>query len=173
MIRSAFTRKASGGKPHCVFCSQREIQERTIARTALAWAFPTNAPIVPGHILICPRRCVESIDELSDEELLAVFSLRKQVQDALVLTTGAQGFNFAWNQSALAGQTVAHLHLHVVPRHEKDQATLGYDPRLFLYRPGSRPECPQEELIETARSISFAMEQAVSLTSRAMKALDA
>ena len=105
----------------CPFCTKRDIQSRVIARNDHAWAFPTNAPIVPGHILVCPIRCVPSLDDLLEEELIAIFELRREIKEALIQAVGAQGFNFAWNDLSVAGQTVPHLHLHVVPRRMGDE----------------------------------------------------
>jgi diadenosine tetraphosphate (Ap4A) HIT family hydrolase len=47
----------------CPFCENLNIKDREVIRNEYAWAFPTNIPIVPGHLLICPIRCVETIDE--------------------------------------------------------------------------------------------------------------
>lgn len=52
-----------------------------------------------------------------------------------------------------AGQTVPHFHLHVVPRKSGDSGILQYEPRVFLYRPGSRAISPSEELHQTAENI--------------------
>ena len=137
----------------CPFCTQRAIQSRVIVRNKFAMAFPSNTPIVPGHILVCPLRCVPTMNDLEDDELLALFELRRELEGALRRSLGAEGFNFAWNDASVAGQTVPHLHLHIVPRKRGDQGILGYEPRAFLYRPGSRAQSPQHELEQVARSI--------------------
>ena len=82
----------------CAFCEIPSIREREIARNELAWAFPTNIPIVPGHILVAPIRCVATVDEMTEGELRAVFGLREQIKKALTQVFGAQGFNYAWNE---------------------------------------------------------------------------
>ena len=123
-----------------------EISYRVVAQNAFAFAFLNYTPIVPGHVLICPRRVVTTIAELTPQELEAILELQQAVSIALTKTLDAQGFNYAWNEGSLAGQTVPHFHLHVVPRKVGDAGILGYDPRQFLYRPGVRPTSPQEEL---------------------------
>lgn len=130
-----------------------EIQAKLIAKNSLAFCFPTNIPIVPGHVLICPIRIVKCSEELTDEELLAIFKLKTQICRALKSVFQAEGFNFAWNGGSCAGQTVSHFHLHVVPRKPGDTGILEYDPRKFLYRPGSRAVSPDEELIQVAQDV--------------------
>jgi len=137
----------------CVFCESSIIKEREIIRNDFAWAFPTNIPIVPGHILVCPIRCIKTIDELRDEELHAIFELVGKLKRALTKVFMAEGFNFAWNEGKIAGQSVPHLHLHVLPRKEGDTGITKYEPRKFIYRPGSREESPEHELKNVAEVI--------------------
>lgn len=142
---------------HCAFCELPVIQERVIVRTELAFAFPTNIPIVPGHILICPTRCVRTMEELTPQEHEALFALQRQLKPALVHAFGAEGFNYAWNEGKLAGQSVPHLHLHMLPRKEGDSGITEYEPRKFLYRPGSREDTPESELQEVVKLIQGAL----------------
>ncbi len=138
---------------NCGFCENPKNREREIIRTDLVWAFPTLTPIVPGHILICPVRHVPTFDLLTNDEKIAIFDLAQKIKLSLIKTFDAGGFNFAWNESEIAGQTVPHFHLHVVPRKKGDAGIYEYEPRKFLYRPGSRSETPQEELVSVARLI--------------------
>jgi diadenosine tetraphosphate (Ap4A) HIT family hydrolase len=138
----------------CPFCTKLEIRERLIvAEDKLAWAFPTNIPIVPGHTLIVPTRCVASFAEMTDEERAAIFRLMARIQAALRTTVGATGFNIAWNDGEIAGQSVPHFHLHIVPRYAGDTGITEYEPRKFLYRPGNRAESPEEELRQMAERL--------------------
>ncbi|MBI4262671.1 HIT domain-containing protein [Candidatus Uhrbacteria bacterium] len=130
----------------CLFCTSPDIQKRTIVAEGLVWAFLTRTPITPGHTLICPVRCVQTMDELTREERQALEDLRKRIVAALKQQFKAQGFHFAWNEGSVAGQSVPHLHLHVVPRNDSDSGIIEYEPRKFLYRPGSRAETPEDEL---------------------------
>ena len=79
---------------------------------------------------------------MTDEEIKAIFDLRLQLKKALTKILGAEGFNYAWNEGKLAGQSVPHFHLHILPRKEGDTGITKYEPREFLYRPGSREESP-------------------------------
>ncbi len=138
---------------HCVYCEKPEIKARTIIENDLAWAFPTNIPIVPGHVLIAPIRCVAKLEDLTNEEKAAIFDLQTKLKAALVELFGAEGFNIAWNEGKLAGQSVPHFHLHVLPRKEGDTGITEYEPRKFLYRPGERETTPEEELAKISKLI--------------------
>jgi len=141
----------------CVFCSSPDIKAHTIFRNDLAWAFPTNIPITPGHTLICPVRHVEKIADLTLQEQTALFELAEKIKTALKTIYGKQGFNHAWNEGEIAGQAVPHLHLHIVPRKEGDTGITEYEPRKFLYRPGSRETTPENELQVVAEQIRNAL----------------
>lgn len=132
------------------FINDPTIGGRTIAENKLAIAFLGKMPIVPGHILICPKREVAKSEDLSPEEWRDILNLKKTVCEKLKNVFQAEGFNFAWNEGELAGQSVAHFHLHILPRKIGDAGILEYEPRMFLYRPGTRGLSPQEELTSIA-----------------------
>lgn len=137
----------------CPFCNTKNIQSRLIYQDKTISAFPSNIPIVPGHTLVCPRRHLNKIDELSDYELIVIKKFIVDLKKALSKCFNAKGFNIAWNEGKTSGQSVPHLHIHVLPRKPNDQGVYKYDPREFLYRPRSRQESPTQELEEVAKQI--------------------
>ena len=137
----------------CPYCTLPEIQERKIVENELAFAFLGNMPIVPGHTLVVPKRHVAKYEDLTEEEMRAIENLRVKMLGALTKTFSAKGFNFAWNDEKLAGQSVPHFHLHIVPRKEGDVGIYEYEPRKFLYRPGERETSPEAELEEVSKLI--------------------
>jgi len=141
----------------CAHCEIPAIKEREIAGDDLVWAFPTNIPIVPGHVLVAPQRCVATLEEMTLDEVRAIFALREKLKQALVKAFGATGFNYAWNEGKLAGQSVPHFHLHILPRKEGDTGITEYEPRKFLYRPGEREASPEEELRAVSAVITAAL----------------
>jgi bis(5'-adenosyl)-triphosphatase len=140
-----------------VFTTNPDVQARIIIQNSLAFAFPTNIPIVPGHVVICPKRVVQTIYELNAGEFAAMMDIMSQLHAALQKTFGATGFNYAWNEGNMAGQSVPHVHIHMLPRKEGDTGITEYDPRQFLYRPGSRAESPEEELRQVSGTIREAL----------------
>ncbi|MDD4989274.1 MAG: HIT domain-containing protein [Candidatus Pacebacteria bacterium] len=137
-------------KIRCAFCEIPANRERETVRNEYAWAFPTNLPIVPGHMLICPIRCVATFDDLTEKEIIALFDLRKKLKPALIKVFQAEGFNYAWNEGKLVGQDVPHIHLQMLPRKIGDTGITEYEPRKFLYRTGKMPVSPQAELKEVS-----------------------
>ncbi len=131
----------------CVYCTLPEIKARLIVENDLVWAFPTNIPITEGHTLVSPKRCVKKLEDLTKEEKLAIFDVAEIIMRALRISHNAEGFNCAWNQEKLAGQSVPHFHLHIIPRKEGDSGLLGYDPRSMLYRTGERAPTKEEDLL--------------------------
>lgn len=138
---------------NCPFCTNKDIQARIIYKDNLVMAFPTNIPITPGHTIVCPVRHISKIDNVNDEELVAIKDFIIRLKKVLKTAFKSEGFNVAWNEGAIAGQSVNHLHIHVVPRKEGDSGIHEYEPRKFIYRPGSRSESPEAELQSVAELI--------------------
>lgn len=132
------------------------ISDRIIFQNDLIMCFPAQMPIVSGHILVSPVRPVKYFDDLTQSEKLALFDMVDVLKKALKASFGAEGFNFAWNEEKIAGQSVDHFHLHILPRKHGDAGITQYEPRDFLYRNTPvelRPESPKEELQDIARII--------------------
>lgn len=142
----------------CQFCSGLDVVERHIVRDDLVTAFPTNIPIVPMHTLIIPNRHISTFEELTRAERDAISALLIRLQSVFRQRFGATGFNVAWNEGFTAGQAIPHLHVHVLPRKTGDTGITEYEPRKFLYRPGSREKTPESELQAVAESIRQALE---------------
>ena len=81
-------------------------------------AFLDHRPLFPGHTLLVPRRHVETLSELPDDLLEPLFSDARLLARAMEGGFGADGTFVAINNRI--SQSVAHLHVHVVPRHRKD-----------------------------------------------------
>ncbi len=118
----------------CVIEANRLVHEDSIAR-----AFVPSDTIAPGQVLIVPARHVQSITELSIVEIDAVFRLVSLLSGALKSEFGYGGVNIIVNDGVSAGQSVKHLHVHLVPRKLGDvpNPKLWLNGRLFakLYHP--------------------------------------
>jgi len=107
----------------CPFCSLPE--NRILFTSASALAFRDAFPISPGHTLVIPKRHVKSIFELENAERDDLFQALSRARSDLVSEMKPDGFNVGINDGQMAGQTVMHLHVHLIPRFEGDKA----DPR--------------------------------------------
>ena len=92
-----------------------------IAGNELAFAIEDRFPVSPGHALVVPHRVIATWFEASKEERQAIFELVDEVKRLLDARTPApDGYNIGINCGEAAGQTVMHLHVHVIPRYRGD-----------------------------------------------------
>ena len=96
-----------------------------VAANGLAFAIRDAFPVSPGHTLVVPRRVVPMWWDASAEEQQAILELVDVVKAQLDATFAPDGYNIGFNAGAAAGQTVDHLHVHVIPRYAGDMS----DPR--------------------------------------------
>jgi diadenosine tetraphosphate (Ap4A) HIT family hydrolase len=92
-----------------------------LASNNLAFAISDAFPVSPGHTLVVPRRVIANWFEATREEREALFDLVDKVRKQLDAgATPPQGYNIGVNVGEAAGQTVPHLHVHVIPRYRGD-----------------------------------------------------
>jgi diadenosine tetraphosphate (Ap4A) HIT family hydrolase len=107
----------------CPFCSPEP--RRVVGESSLAIAMRDAFPVSPGHTLIVPRRHIASPLEATSDELAAIWSLLVEARAAIERELKPEGFNIGINDGLAAGQTVMHLHVHLMPRFAGDSP----DPR--------------------------------------------
>lgn len=90
------------------------------ASNPLAFAFRDRDPVTNGHTLVVPRREVATWFDASEAEQQALMALVAVVKAQLDAELRPDGYNVGFNAGAAAGQTIFHLHLHVIPRHFGD-----------------------------------------------------
>jgi bis(5'-adenosyl)-triphosphatase len=83
------------------------------------------APILPGHSLLIPRRHVERFLDLKDNEFFAFLLFARQLTSFLVKQFNAEGFDWSIQDGRAAGQTILHVHLHVILRWHGDLPSPG------------------------------------------------
>jgi len=108
---------------HCPFCTLPV--SRTVIADAHAIVIRDGFPVSPGHTLVIPRRHIGSFFETTAEERSSLLSLLDEAQRALAIELNPDGWNIGINDGIAAGQTVLHLHIHLIPRYTGDSA----DPR--------------------------------------------
>ena len=117
-------------KDDCIFCKLAN------------GIFPTNTvyedddfrvildagPATRGHSLIIPKEHFANIYELPDDLAAKALPLAKKMAAHLTQKLGAEGFNIVQNNGELAGQTVFHFHMHLIPRYADDSQKIGWKP---------------------------------------------
>lgn len=103
---------------NCLFCNYDK--ELIIAENKYAFAIMDKFPVNEGHTLVIPKRHFQSFFEASEEEIKAIYSLLHEVKEMLDIQYEPQGYNIGVNDGYHAGQTVMHIHVHVIPRYRGD-----------------------------------------------------
>ena len=106
--------------PDCPFCVPPP--DRVWIERDLVIATPDMFPAADGHTLVLPRRHLGSVFDLDGDEWTELWDLVSDVRDELRRLHRPDGFTVGINDGLAAGQTVAHAHVHVIPRHIGDVA---------------------------------------------------
>lgn len=104
---------------NCPFCKV-ESERELIASTPLSIAFFDGFPVSPGHTLIIPRRHVASFFDLTKDEQKDMLTLADNVKSIIDEKYHPDGYNVGVNVGEAAGQSVLHVHLHLIPRYKGD-----------------------------------------------------
>lgn len=121
-----------------IFFSNFDVTRQTFYRTNLVFATVNLKPIVPGHSLVCPLRRVQRFSELSSDEISALFLAVQRIGSVLEKAYDAESLTISVQDGEAAGQTVPHLHVHVLPRKFGD-----FEPNDLVY-----DELDKHELFE-------------------------
>ncbi len=104
----------------CPFCDPPD--DRLFHRGRLVFGLWDHFPVSPGHALIIPRRHVASWFEATDEERMELMAAVTDARSAIERAHRPDGYNLGVNIGHAAGQTIFHLHIHVIPRYHGDVA---------------------------------------------------
>lgn len=96
------------------------VTKQVFYRSKLSYGLVNLKPILPGHVLVCPLRHVERFGEMTAAENADFFDAVRKVSKAIELKYKADALNITIQDGALAGQSVAHVHCHIIPRRLND-----------------------------------------------------
>ena len=133
-------------KEDCIFCkiANGEISSKTLYEDEAFRVILDLAPATNGHALILSKSHAANIYELSDELASKVLVLAKSMVSSMTRALKCDGFNLVQNNGEVAGQTVHHFHMHLIPRYENDGQKISWVPG----------EKSQEELEEIKNQIT-------------------
>ncbi|RKF74439.1 Bis-tetraphosphatase [Golovinomyces cichoracearum] len=127
-----FTRclNSMAAKQGCIYFGPYEVTDQVFYNSSFCYALVNIKPVLPGHVLVVPHRPVQRLTELSHDEVTDLFTTVQRVQNMLAKHyfkgDHLQGrpedgsFNIAIQDGKEAGQTVPHVHCHVIPRTKQD-----------------------------------------------------
>lgn len=116
---------------HCIFCkiANGEIQAKTLYEDEKFRVILDQGPATKGHALILPKAHYADLFELPEESAGDAMKLAKKMIVKMREKFGCEGFNLVQNNGDLAGQTVFHFHLHLIPRYSGDGQKIGWKPQ--------------------------------------------
>ncbi|MBS5794194.1 MAG: HIT family protein [Clostridiales bacterium] len=114
----------------CIFCKilNGDIPSNKVFENdnfiAILDAFPANE----GHTLVIPKKHFENIFEIDEEVLKEGYAIAKRIASSIKKSLNIENINILQNNGVLAGQTVNHFHIHVIPRLENDTVVMKSTP---------------------------------------------
>lgn len=111
---------------NCIFCKiiNNEIPSFTVYEDEDFKAILDLSPATKGHVLIIPKEDAKTLLDLSDEKCSKILIVAKKIATALKEVLGFTSYNLIQNNGRIAGQTVDHFHLHIIPRYSIDEIAL-------------------------------------------------
>ncbi len=110
----------------CIFCQivKGEIPCYKIYEDDKVLAFLDIKPVNPGHTLVIPKKHFKTIEEINEDYLAYLIKVVKKIGNKLKNNLNVLGYNIQLNNDPVAGQEIAHLHFHVIPRLKNDNLKL-------------------------------------------------
>lgn len=113
---------------NCIFCKilAGEIPSTAVYEDDDFQAILDVNPAARGHVIILPKNHAANIYELPDEDASKIMIVAKKIATAIEKAYHCDGVNILQNNGEAAGQTVFHLHVHVIPRFKGDTVNIGW-----------------------------------------------
>lgn len=120
-------------KDNCVFCKiiDGQIPSTTVYEDEDFKAILDISPANKGHVIVLVKEHVENVFELRDELATKLMPVVAKVSRAVKKTMNCDGINVLQNNGVAAGQTVFHLHVHIIPRYDGDQEILTWNTKSY------------------------------------------
>ena len=127
---------------NCIFCkiANGEIPSRTLYEDDMFRVILDLSPATKGHALILPKEHYKNLYEIEEGTAAKALPLAKKMATVMTEKLGCDGYNVIQNNNEVAGQTVFHFHLHLIPRYKGDAVGIGW-------KPGKLTEGDKEEIL--------------------------
>lgn len=115
---------------NCIFCklANGDIPTNSIYEDDGYKVILDMSPATRGHALILPKNHYKNIYEMPEDKVAEAFGLAKKMAVTMTEKLGCDGFNLVQNNNEVAGQTVFHFHIHLIPRYENDGQNINWSP---------------------------------------------
>lgn len=104
----------------CLFCNKEDSRNKIIIENDFCYARWDNFPVSPGHAEVVPKKHIESFFDLTDEEIIKINILIKELKNLIQEKYNPDAYNIGINDGEAAGRTIHHLHIHLIPRYKGD-----------------------------------------------------
>lgn len=104
----------------CVFCQNFMPNKEPLLQNKLAIAYFDEFPVSKGHILIISKRHATTFFDLTKEEQISLITLLNECKEYIDKKYNPDGYNVGLNCGEFAGQSVMHVHMHLIPRYKGD-----------------------------------------------------
>ncbi|HAN09164.1 MAG TPA: HIT family protein [Clostridiales bacterium] len=113
----------------CIFCKivNGEIPSTTVYEDTEFKVILDKFPANIGHMLVIPKKHIENIFKISDEEAARVFAVVSEMAKKMQKNLEFEGLNIVQNNGSIAGQSVFHFHIHLIPRYKGDGVNITWD----------------------------------------------
>ena len=104
----------------CLFCKWKDEKDKIFIENKLAFARYDEFAVSKGHMLFMTKRHIKDFFETTEEERIAIFELIDKAKKLLDEKYNPDGYNIGMNCGEAAGQSVMHIHVHLIPRYKGD-----------------------------------------------------
>lgn len=104
----------------CLFCKWKNEKEKIILENQVSFAVFDEFAVSKGHIIFMTKRHVKDFFETTREERIAIFELIDEAKKMIDKKYNPSGYNIGMNCGVSAGQSVMHIHVHLIPRYDGD-----------------------------------------------------
>ncbi len=120
----------------CIFCkiANHEIGSKVVYENEKVLAILDLSQVTVGHTLVMPKKHIRNILEADSETMNEVMEVTRKLAQQIVKNTGAAGCNILSNCNEAAGQSVDHMHVHIIPRYNEN------DGLVIQFNEGQKPD---------------------------------
>lgn len=117
-------------KEDCIFCklANGDIPTNSLYEDDIVKVIFDLGPASQGHVLVIPKQHYDNIYSIDEDTAGHIFKVVSKIAKVLNKALDCEGMNILQNNGAIAGQTVFHFHMHIIPRYTNDSVKITWKP---------------------------------------------